>query len=98
MSDVSGLDQQSAHRLFSSDCFNRAWDLIDKPQRTPDEDRQLLLLSLTSLYHWTQRADCSPRNLSIGYWQAARVFALLGQAGNARAFATVCLEQSEGQG
>lgn len=58
----------------------------------------MLLLSLSSLYHWTQREDGAPRNLGIGYWQAARVFALLGQADNARTFATLCLEHSAGEG
>jgi hypothetical protein len=73
-----------AHRFFSASCFNKAWDLIDKPDRTPEEDEQMLLLAQASLWHWTQRADCVPRNLSIGYWQLSRIYALLGQADNAR--------------
>jgi hypothetical protein len=95
---MAELDKQLAHRLFSSECFNRAWELIDKPQRTSEEGRRMLLLTLASLFHWTQREDCVPRNLSIGYWQAARVFALLGQADNAREFAGLCLEQSAHEG
>ena len=98
MDNATVVDKQLAHRLFSTDCFNRAWELIDKSPRTPEEDRQMLLLSLTSLYHWTQRDDRTPRNLSVGYWQAARVLALLGQADKAREFAELCLEQSAAEG
>lgn len=36
-----------------------------------------------SLWHWTQRNDCTDRNLSIGYWQLSRVYALLGRAEDA---------------
>ena len=72
------FDPQSAHRHFSAHCFNAAWDLIDKQARTPDEEEQMLLLAQASLWHWTQREDCTPRNLSVGYWQLARIYALLG--------------------
>jgi tetratricopeptide (TPR) repeat protein len=47
---------------------------------------------MASLWHWTQRPDCSPTNLSVGYWQAARVYALVGEAANARKYAQRCLD------
>lgn len=94
MSATPPFDAAQAHRFFSAECFNRAWDLIDKAERSPQEQEQMLLLPLASLWHWTQRPDCTPRNLSIGYWQASRACALLGQAENARWFAEKCLEHS----
>ena len=39
----------------------------------------MILYALASLWHWTQRPDCSTTNLSIGYWQAASVYALAGE-------------------
>ena len=48
--------------------------------------------TMASLWHWTQRPDCSPTNLSVGYWQAARVYALVGEAANARKYARLCLD------
>ncbi len=89
--------QTDAHRFFSASCFNRAWDLIRKSGRTDSENEQMLLLSQSSLWHWTQRSDCTPRNLSIGYWQLSRVHALLGRADDARASAIECLRHSEGE-
>ena len=89
------FDLEAAHRYFSAQCFNRAWDLIDKPDRTAEEDEDMIRLSMAAAWHWTQRADCTNKNLSIGYWQIARIYALLRQAENARYYAQRCLEVSQ---
>ncbi len=92
------FDLQSAHKYFSAECFNRAWDYIDKPVRTTSEKDMMLQLSLASLWHWTQREDCTPTNLSVGYWQVSRVFALLNRANQARHYGQLCLEASQDEG
>ena len=51
-----------------------------------------------SLFHWQQRPDCTSRNLSIGYWQLSRVYAVLGQANNAREAAKSCSDFSKNEG
>ena len=86
------FDQQAAHRHFSVVCFNRTWELIDKKDRTPAEDQEMIQSSLASLWHWTQREECTPTNLSIGYWQVSRAYISLGQVENARRYAGLCLE------
>jgi hypothetical protein len=88
------FDTAEAHRYFSAQCFNQAWELIDKTDRTTEEDRQMLLRTQASLWHWTQREDCTDQNLSVGHWQTARVYALLGQADNAREHGRLSLEYS----
>jgi hypothetical protein len=93
-SDVE-FDISQAHRYFSVSCFNRAWDLIDRSKRTPTEDQEMIFLGLAALWHWKQREDCTPTNLSIGYWQVARIYSLLKQAENARYYAQQCLEISQ---
>jgi hypothetical protein len=92
------FDLQAVHKYFSAECFNRAWDFIDKPIRKPDEDEKMLHLSLASLWHWTQREDCTPKNLSIGYWQVSRVYALLSQADLARRYGNLCLQAAQREG
>jgi tetratricopeptide (TPR) repeat protein len=94
MTDSPGFDLAAAHRYFAADCFNRAWDLIDKSQRTPEEARLMEALSHSSIFHWLSRADCTPENLSVGYWQASRIQALLGNAAEARRHAETCLDYS----
>jgi hypothetical protein len=92
------FDVDAAHNYFSADCFNRAWDLIDKTDRTPEEDEQMIRLNQASIWHWTQRPDCTPKNLSVGYWQASRIYALLGQAENARRYGRLSLQASQSEG
>ena len=94
MSTGKEFDEEAAHKYFSSACFNSAWDLIDKPDRTPAEGLDMLLRAAASLYHWTKRTDRTPKNLSIGYWQVSRVLALLGHGGLARRFGQASLDAS----
>jgi tetratricopeptide (TPR) repeat protein len=94
MSNDPGFDVQKAHRYFSADCFNKAWALIEKAKRTPEEDEQMIRLNQTSLWHWTQRDDCRNTNMSIGYWQASRIYAILGRPEEAKRYGRLCLEHS----
>ena len=96
MANIPEFDSIAAHKHFSQKCFNQAWDLMDKTDRTDEENRQMEHLSLASIWHWTQRDDCTPKNLAVGYWQASRIYALLGQTDNARRYGQLSLEKSGG--
>jgi len=91
------FDVAAAHKHFAAHCFNKAWDLIDKTDRTPEEDAEMIRLNQASHWHWTQRDDCKKENLSVGYWQASRIYAILGEAENARKYGELCLSLSEGE-
>jgi hypothetical protein len=94
MSDAQ-FDAAQAHKFFSADCFNNTWGLIDKADRTPQEDEQMLLLAMSSLWHWTQREDHTQTNLSVGFWQVSRVHAVLGHADEARRYGLLALEAAQ---
>lgn len=91
------FDVKAAHEFFSTQCFNQAWDLLDKQDRTPDEDQQMIRLSMASTWHWTQREECAATHLSVGYWQTSRIYAVLGQADNARRYGQLCLDVSQSE-
>ncbi len=96
MSDKPDFDLAAVHKYFSAVCFNKTWEYIDNPNRTSDEELTMLQSAMTSLWHWTQREDATPQNLSVGNWQVSRVYALLGQVDNARKYAEVSLKLAEG--
>lgn len=98
MTQTPEFDLEKAHHFFAADCFNRSWDYIDKSSRTAEDDLAMLLLSMASLWHWTQRKNVTPTNLSIGYWQVSRVYAQLGQVENARLYGQYCLQESQKDG
>ncbi|MCA9023984.1 MAG: hypothetical protein KDA86_02105 [Planctomycetaceae bacterium] len=94
MAQPDKLDFDQTHRYFSTSCFNNAWELLDRQDRTPDDDQQMLLLAFASLWHWTQRPDCTDKHLSIGYWQISRIYSVLKDAENARKYAQLCLNKT----
>ena len=92
---MSALDREAqrvAHKWFSVDCFNSAWNRIDQPDRSEQDDLEMLLLAAASTWHWTQRPDCTNRNRSVGYWQISRVLSLMGHADLATRFGEACRE------
>ncbi len=90
------FDLDAAHKHFSAHCFNAAWDLMDKAERTAEEDQMMLALNQASIYHWRSRPDCTAQNLSVGYWQTSRIYALLGNAPEAQRYGEICLSYSQG--
>jgi hypothetical protein len=93
---MEDFDEVAGHKFFAAHCFNKAWSLIEKKDRTPEDDRLMVAMSQASIYHWLQRDDCDNRRLSVGFWQASRIQALLGNAVEARRLAEVSLSYSDG--
>jgi hypothetical protein len=93
---LSDLERSLAHRHFSAECFNRTWTFIEKPDRTKADHEAMVLCALASLWHWTQRTDCTNRNLSIGNWQVSRAYALAGEGDNAMRYGLRSLALAEG--
>ena len=94
MSSSDSIERAKVHQHFSAHGFNEAWNYLDKPDRSAEDDAMLLHLVHASLWHWLQREDCKPQNLSIGYWQVARAYAVIGDAVNAKRFGDLCLKHS----
>src|SRR5580765_5025390 len=88
------FDVAAGHKYFAAHCFNKAWDLLEKLDRTAEDDRLMVALNQASIYHWLNRPDCEPKHLSVGYWQASRIQAIVGNALEARRHAEVCLSYS----
>lgn len=93
---TSSFDISNASRHFAADCFNRTWALLDKSGRTSAEDEAMVSLAHASLAHWRDREDCTPSNLSVGYWLASRVYATLGRASEAKHYGELSLAHAAG--
>jgi hypothetical protein len=96
MSDKPPFNINEAHIYFSAESFKLAWTYIEQVnRRSPDEDLAMLHTAIASLWHWSQRADVSAENLSVGYWQVSRVFNLISQPNNARTHGLLALKYAE---
>ena len=88
-------DGNKKHRKFAVDCFNGTWDLIEKADRTPEEDARMIHMAHASRFHWGEIG--TPINFARGDWQISRVYAILGQGENALKFAKDCLHICQDQ-
>ncbi len=93
----TSFNVSEAHEYFSVEYFNQAWNYIDKADLRSEEDNlSMLHTAIASLWHWTQREDVRPENLSVGYWQVSRVYNLIKQPNNARTYGLLSLKHAEG--
>ncbi len=86
------FDAATAHRVFSAEAFNAAWDLIEKEGRSEAEIEDMISLAHASAWHWTQRQDVRPKNRAISAWQLSRVYAEAGRFDEAERYANRSLE------
>lgn len=81
------------HRRFAVDLFNHTWDLLEREERSEDENLEMLAAALASLHHWRQVGE--PKNLSVSDWQVARVLAVLDHPEAAMRFGARSLRLAE---
>ena len=83
------ITMQEWHKKQAVQCFNETWNLIDKTDRTREEDFRMIHMAHASRYHW--REVGTPLHFLRGEWQIARVYALLNLGESARHHAEYCL-------
>lgn len=81
------------HRRFAVDLFNRSWDLLEQPERTADEDAEMLAAAFGSAWHWQQVGTAE--NRALGDHQIAKVASHVGQPALAQHYARRALEAIE---
>jgi len=95
MTDQSS-DEAKLHRKLAVELFNRAWDLLDKADRTQEEADEMIHAAHASRYHWGQIG--TPLEFERGEWQISRVYATLGRAEPALYHAQRCLQICQDNG
>lgn len=86
------LDRRDEQRLAAR-LFNRVWELLDRADRTADDDDEMLHAAHASRHHWGQVGE--PVHWARGEWQCSRVYATLGRAEPALYHGRRCLEITE---
>jgi hypothetical protein len=82
--------EQSEEITLAKQLFNQCWDLIEKADRSAEEDLAMLHLAQTSRWHWGNVGTA--KEWAIGEWQCARVYSILGQGDAALRHASMCME------
>ncbi|WP_088070873.1 hypothetical protein [Gottfriedia luciferensis] len=88
------IETSSTHRHFAVLCFNKVWDLLELDIRSESQTEEMVHLCHSSFWHWTKVEEHTQKNLSIGYWQLSRVYAVIGQGEIALNYAQKCIDVS----
>jgi DNA-binding transcriptional MerR regulator len=86
----------ATRRALAVGLFNHVWTLLETPDRTPEQDDELVHAAHASRYHWGEVGE--PLQRAIGEWQIARVYATLGRGEPALHHARRCLALVEEHG
>ena len=80
----------AARRQLAIDLFNHVWTLIGTPDRTREQDTEMIHAAHASRHHWGEVG--TPVNFARGEWQVSRVYSVLGRAEPALVHARLCLD------
>jgi DNA-binding transcriptional MerR regulator len=88
----------TTRRKLAADLFNHTWTLLEKPDRTSEQDDEMIHSAHASRFHWGEVDGAEPVTLARGEWQCSRVYAVLGRAEPALWHARRCLAINEAIG
>jgi hypothetical protein len=78
------------HKKLAVDLFNLTWTLLDKEERTEEEDDKMVHAAHASRFHWGEIG--TPLEFERGEWQISRVYSVLKRSEPALHHAKRCLE------
>jgi len=71
--DVRGVE---VHEQFAKQLFNLVWDLLDKEDRTAEDNDRMIHAAHASRFHWGEVG--AALEFARGEWQVSRVYSVLG--------------------
>jgi hypothetical protein len=89
MTEKNESNELERHKRLGAELNNLVWELLEKAERTPDDDERMLHAAHASCYHWLEAG--TPVNHARGEWLISRVYAVLGKPEPALHFARRCL-------
>lgn len=78
------------HRNLGVEYFNATWELIDKTDRTPDDDYNMILMAQASRFHWGFAG--TQVEFQAGDWLISKVYYILGHKEECMFTAKRCLD------
>jgi len=93
VSEEKTYTEAEAHRFFAIDFNGKTWGLLEKADRTKEDNELMVYTAYASLRHWLEAG--TGVNHQRGEWMIARVYTVLGVAEAAVYHANRCLELTE---
>jgi len=88
------------HRAQAVEANDSIWDLVSKPNRSEDDQEEMLRRAYAAAYHWQRARNAKPENAARAEYMIAKVLLLTGQPArslrSAERCLAICLEQGLG--
>lgn len=75
-----GTGTVTDERTLAAQLFNETWRLLERENRTTEDDDRMIHTAHASRYHWGEVRTATPAHLARGEWQVSRVYSVLGRA------------------
>lgn len=69
--------EPEVHHALGIALNGQVWNLLDKKDRKPFEDSNMIAFAKGSLYHWNHSPEFKPENAQRGEWMISRVYSVL---------------------
>ena len=84
---------EEAHKFFAQSINGRVWELLQKPNRSPSENEEMVHAAHACTYHW--KFVGTAVHQQRGEWLISHVHAVLGHGNEALRHAQRCFELTE---
>jgi hypothetical protein len=93
MEEIKTYTLEEAHKYFAQSTNGRVWELLQKPNRSPSEDEEMLHAAHACTYHWQFVGTAVHQQR--GEWLISHVHVVLGHGNEALRHAQRCFELTE---
>ena len=83
------------HHYMGIEMNNQTWSLLDKKDRSEQDDVRMINYAKSSLYHWRKSDKYTVANEQRGKWLISHVYAILGKSDEALSYAQETLKITE---
>ncbi len=90
MAEEKKYTEQEWHKRSAVNLFNLVWNLLDKQDRSKQDDDKMVHAVHASRFHWGEIG--TPLEFERGEWQISRVYSVLKRPQSALFHARRCLE------
>jgi len=90
MTEPKRYTLEECHKRLAVDTFNLTWELLDKTDRTEEDDERVVHAAHASRFHWGEIG--TPVHAERGEWQISRVYSVLDRPQQALYHAGRCLD------
>ena len=80
------------HQSLAINLNQAPWGLLEREDRTDNDNQRMITFAKGSLYHWQRSPNCRPVNHQRGEWLISHVYAVLNRGKEALFHAEICMD------